>query len=327
MSRSKDKYEFIFRNRILMGAILGILIVSGGLVVYFFLAFDSIGYNQFGLNQNDLNQQIEEKVYDNGLYHIGLLHHFIKFPKTVQKIEFFEETGDPGDSYGPLNSRTLDGLNIHIQLAFHYRLRKDDILTIYQTFALDYEDRFVGQARTTLRDVASLYNAIEFFNNRTAIGDEMLALLTTDIDIMHAEIVYFQMREIDLPDEFEEALKQVQIAQQQYQIALYDQQAAIVTAETAIIEAQAQANITVLSAEATAQGYIIQMNASAQALNITLATESLAYYAMGQQLNLTSTQLLSLLWIKAIMEHDESLLIIGMDTPVILELNTTASII
>ena len=326
MSNSKENFEFIFRHRILMGAILAILIISGGLVVYFFLAFGSIGYNQFGLNQNDLNQQIEEKVYEKGLYHIGLLHHFIKFPRTVQKIEFFDTTGDPGETHGPLNSRTKDGLNIHIQLAFHYRLRKADILTLYQTFAIDYEDRFIGQARTTLRDVASLFNAIEFFNNRTTIGDMMESYLITAVDVMYADIVFFQMREIDLPDEFEEALKQVQIAQQQYQIALYEQEAAIVNAETAIIEAQAQANITVLSAEASAEAYIIQMNASAQALNITLATESLAYYAMGQQLNLTATELLSLLWIKAIMEHDESLLIIGMNTPVILELNTTKSI-
>ena len=326
MSRSKDNYDFIFRNRILTGVILVILIISGGSVVYFFLAFDSIGYNEFGLNQNTLNQNIEEKVYERGLYHIGLLHAFIKFPTTVQTIEFFSETGAPGTDYGPLNSRTKDGLNIQIQLSFQYRLRKADILLLFSTFALDYEARFVGQARTSLRDVASVYNAIEFFNNRTTIGNEMHLLLTTDINEMYADVVYFQMREIDLPDEFEEALKQVQIAQQQYQIALYDQQAAVVKAETAIIEAQAQANITVLSAEASAEAYVIEMTASAQALNITLNTESLAYYAMGQQLSLSPTELLSLLWIKAIMEHDESLLIIGVDTPVILELNTTTSI-
>ncbi|MFX0086277.1 MAG: SPFH domain-containing protein [Candidatus Hodarchaeota archaeon] len=328
---SRENIDFSNNNRkrvLLYGSLIGLLIVSGGIVGYFFLAFDSIGYNQYGLNQNDLSQQIEDRVYEKGLYHIGLLHHFIKFPKTVQKIEFFDTLGEPGDTYGPLNSRTKDGLMIHIQLAFHYRLRKDDILSLYSTFALDYEDRFVGQARTTIRDVASLFNAIEFFNNRSSIGDLMQLELTTDIDIMYAEIVYFQMREIDLPDEFEEALKQVQIAQQQYQIALYEQQAAIVTAQTAIIEAQAQANITVLSAEASAEAYIIQMNATAQALNITLRAESLAYYAMGQQLNLTSSELLTLLWIKAITEHDQSLLIIGADTPIILqqEFNTTKGI-
>ncbi|PWI46931.1 hypothetical protein CEE45_14430 [Candidatus Heimdallarchaeota archaeon B3_Heim] len=214
---------------------------------------------------------------------------------------------------------------IHIQLAFHYRLQKDDILLLYGTFGLDYEDRFVGQARTTLRDVVSFYPAIEFFTNRTVISETMEIFLETDLQNMFVNVVFFQMREIDLPDEFEEALKQVQIAQQQYQIALYEQEAAIVRAQTAIIEAQAQANITVLSAEATAETYIISMEAQAIAVNITLSAEKLAYYAMGQQLNLTSSELLALLWIMAIRDHDSSLLIIGADTPILIEreLNNT----
>ena len=213
-----------------------------------------------------------------------------------------------------MNSRTHDGLLIHIQLAFHYRLKKAEILNLYGTFGSEYEDRFIGQARTTLRDVVSFYTAIEFFNNRTAIGQSMQAYLGEDLQDMFVNVVFFQMREIDLPDEFEEALKQVQIAQQQYQIALYEQEAAVVRAQTTIIEAQAVANITVLSA-----------TASAEALNITLKAERLAYYAMGQELNLTSTELLALLWVMAVEQHDSSLLIICTNTPIIIqnELNTT----
>jgi regulator of protease activity HflC (stomatin/prohibitin superfamily) len=153
----------------------------------------------------------------------------------------------------------------------------------------------------------------------------MKALLEDDLQNMFVEVVFFQLREIDLPDEFEEALKQVQIAQQQYQIALYEQEASIVRAQTAIIEAQAQANITVLSAEADAEAYVINMEAQAKAINITLTAERLAYYAMGQQLNLTSSELLSLLWIMAVQEHESSLLIIGTDTPILIDtqLNST----
>ncbi len=323
--RSKSNLD---RKTIGMSIVLGSIIIFASIAIgYFFLAFDTIGYNQYGLNQNDLTQEIENKVYEKGLYHIGLLHHFIKFPKTVQKIEFFSSYGDPGDTYGPLNSRTKDGLLINIQLAFHYRLQKDGILSLYGTFALEYEDRYVGQARTTLRDVTSYFNAIEFFNNRTTIGDEMQRQLAESIAEMFAEIIYFQLREIDLPDEFEEALKQVQIAQQQYQIALFEQQAAIVRAETAIIEAQAQANITIISAEASAEAYVINMEAQAEALNVTLTAERIAYYAMGQQLNLTSTELLALLWIMAIEEHSDSTLIIGTNTPILIETDLNNTII
>ncbi|MFX0151545.1 MAG: SPFH domain-containing protein [Candidatus Hodarchaeota archaeon] len=327
MTEKKDNIRNnINRKTILFGGLFTtILILAGVSIGYFFFAFDSVGYNEYALNQNGITQQIENKVYEKGLYHIGIFNHFIKFPKAVQTIEFFDSLGNPGATRGPLNSRTRDGLLIHIQLAFQYKLRKGEILDLYGTFAKDYEDRYIGQARTTLRDVASFYNAIEFFNNRTIIGNHMKDLLAEDLDIMFCDVVFFQLREIDLPDEFEEALKQVQIAQQQYQIALYEQQAAIVKAETAIIEAQAQANITLITADANAEAYIINMEAQAEALNITLTAERIAYYAMGQQLNLTSSELLALLWIMAIQEHDDSMLIIGTETPLIIEtgLNST----
>jgi regulator of protease activity HflC (stomatin/prohibitin superfamily) len=313
------------KGKILGGLIIGVLVIASFLVGYFFLAFKQIGYNEYGLNQDTITQQIDNKVYSKGLYHIGVFNRFIKFPKTVQKIEFFDTYGNPGDTLGPLNSRTLDGLLIHIQLAFHYKLKSEEILNLYSTFGIEYEDRFIGQARTTLRDVASVYTAIEFFNNRTNIGNSMQISLGEELQNMFVDVIFLQMREIDLPDEFEEALKQVQIAQQQYQIALYEQEAAIVRAQTKIIEAQANANITVLTADATAEAYIINMKAQAEALNITLTAERLAYYAMGQELNLTSSELLALLWVMAIEEHDSSLLIIGANTPILIEneLNST----
>ncbi len=312
MIGKNNKFETLDkRKKILGGIFVCALVISGCIVVYFILAFDSVGYNQFGLNQNSLTQEIENKVYEKGFYHIGPINHFIKFPKTVQPIEFYE-------SY-PLDSRTQDGLLIHIQLSFQYQLRKAELIQLFRTFALDYENYFISQSRTTIRDVASFYNAIEFFNNRTFIGDAMFDYLVQDINAMFADIVYFQLREIDLPDEFEEALKQVQIAQQQYQIALYEQEAAIIRAQTQIIEAQAMANITVLTAEADAEAYLINMEAQAQALNVTLTAERIAYYAIGQQLNLTSSELLALLWVMAVRDHDDSMLIIGADTPVLIE--------
>lgn len=325
MNMNRSNIQFDKKMKVVGGFTIGVLLLASLLVGYFFLSFKQIGYNEFGLNQDTISQKIEVKVYEKGMYHVGIFHRFIKFPKTVQKIEFFETFSDSGNSLGPLNSRTKDGLLINIQLAFHYRLHKDDILNLYGTFGLDYENRFQGQARTSLRDVVSFYPAIEFFTNRTVIAESMEALLNNELQEMFVDVVFFQMREIDLPDEFEEALKQVQIAQQQYQIALYEQEAAIVRAQTAIIEAQAQANITVLSAKADAESYVISMTAQAEAVNITLTAEKLAYYAMGQQLNLTSSELLALLWIMAVRDHDSSLLIIGADTPILIEseLNNT----
>lgn len=297
--------------------IIVVLVISGG-VLFVVLSFESVGYNTIALKQDVFSKKVSDKVYETGFYNRGPFKDFLKFPRNPQEINFFTTNTEPNRL--PLDSRTTDGLLISIEIAFHYQIQKENLRILYGTFAANYEQAFVGQARSTLRDACSMFKAIEFFNNRTTIGEMMQTILDTDLSVMYANVVFFQLREIDLPDEFEEALKQVQVAQQDYEVALHEQQSARIRAETSIIEAQANANITVLEAVADAEAYMIVMQAQADAINVTLAAQSEAYYAMGQQLNLTSTELLALLWIMAIMEHDSSLLIIGENTPqVILE--------
>jgi len=70
---------------------------------------------------------------------------------------------------------------------------------------------------------------------------------------------------------------------------------------------------------------MINMEAQATALNITLTAEQLAYYAIGQQLNLTFSELLALLGIMAVQDHDSPLLIIGTDTPVLINTNLNST--
>lgn len=309
-----------------IGAIITVMILI--VPIYYFMAFESVGFNEYALRKDTISNNIEETVYEKGLYDLGLFGTFIKFPKTVQSIEFFtpEEGQLRTDSYSPLDSRSLDGLLLQFQVSFQYRLTKENLYILYQTFGSNYEERFVGQARTTLRDAASVFKAIDFFNNRTEVSIYMKNLLARDLATMYVEVAYFQLREIDLPDSFEDALERVQVAQQEYEIALFEQQAELVKAQTEIFRAQAQANITVISANATAEAFLINMRAQAEAVNITLAAESEAYYAMSQQLNLTNTELLALLWIMAILEHDEAMLIIGIDTPIILPTTTNSTL-
>ena len=299
------------------------------LPVYYFSVYESVDVTEYALKVNWLDKKLDEStVYEEGLYDIGFYYNFIKFPRTVQEITYFvpEESNYRASNRLPLDSRTKDGLLITFQLSFYFQLQKENLTKLYKTYALTYEDKFIGQGRTTLRDVASYYNAIEFFNNRTIIGHEMEIELAKALGPMYTTVVNLQLREIDLPNTFEDALERVQVAQQEYEVAKYEQQAAIVRAETKIFESRAQANITIITAEADAEAFLINMEAQATALNITLATQNLAYYAMAQQLNLTSTELLSLLWIMAIMNHDDSLLIIGENTPVILPVTNSTNL-
>ncbi|MHA1989980.1 MAG: hypothetical protein ACW981_00455 [Candidatus Hodarchaeales archaeon] len=81
----------------------------------------------------------------------------IRFPATVQVVEYFSpEQGEfRTSSESPLGSRSNDGLLISIELAFHYKLRKDQLVDLYREFANTYHERYIGEGRTSLRDAAS----------------------------------------------------------------------------------------------------------------------------------------------------------------------------
>lgn len=250
------------------------------------------------------------RTYDTGFYWKGFFNTFIRFDTTLQTVEMKEGT--------ILSSRTKDGLAISLDVSFQYRIQSHKAQDIYMDYLTQYEETYIRVARDTIRDVCSLFNAIDFFNNRTHIGDIMYQQVNASLDIVFADVAQLQLRNIDLPDSFEQALENVEIARQEYEVALREQEAAIVRAETKVLEAAAAAEVMVIEATATAESYIIEMNAIAEGLNITLSAEADAIYALGQTLGLNTTELLTYLWIKAITEHDSAYLIIGENTPTLL---------
>lgn len=301
------------KNKMVAIIIITIVVVS---IFGYILAFKKVDATNYGLDKNLWTGKVNTgKVYDPGRHRIGILHTFITFPSIQQSIEFAIIRGDA------INGRTSDGLLISLDISFQYQLSKEDVGKIYENFGNKYEDIIVKQARDVIRDVSSKFNAITFFNNRTTIGFEMEGDLRLIIDTeVFVEIKSFQLRAVDLPDAFENALERAEVARQEIEIAQFEQQSAFIRANTAIIQAEAQANITILEAVAEAEAFLINIDAQAEALNITLTAESEGYYALAQALNLTSGELLAFLWIQALTEIGEfgNLIIIGDNTPEII---------
>ena len=48
-----------------------------------------------------------------GIYFIGVGHYFLKFPRTVQTIEFSKDTKN-----WLIKSRTNDGLEVNLEISF-----------------------------------------------------------------------------------------------------------------------------------------------------------------------------------------------------------------
>ena len=113
--------------------------------------------------------QIDPKVHENGMYYLGIGHSFIKFPKNVQTIEFSHERSA---NRGPIDSRTLDGLEVTLEISFQYVLQPEHLFNLYNKYGPFYTKVFQNVAIDILTEEATKYTAYEFFWDRGRIKED-----------------------------------------------------------------------------------------------------------------------------------------------------------
>lgn len=288
-----------------------IAVITGILTVSLTLpSFGVVQYDEWGLVKNNWTGEVDyTQVYEPGRYFIGLTSEFVTFPSDYRTIEFSD---DYTAEDSPITGRTNDSIEVEFDFSFQYKLEKDDVPILMQTFGENFEYQFVQNARSVLRNVAGSHEAIDFVQDRPGIQQEMLTELNaTFSNNLFSRVLITQLRRIQLDTNWLQA-------KADYQIALLEQNAALVRVQTEIMEAESQYNITLIEANASAQATIIAAQAEAEALNITLTQEGLSFAEFMTTMNFNSTEILTYMWIQAIEQHDESMLIIGEDAPIIL---------
>jgi hypothetical protein len=100
---------------------------------------------------------------------LGIAHSFIKFPKNVQTIEFSKERNA---NRGPYESRTLDGLEVVLEISFQYTLLPEKLYDLYNKYGPYYSIVFQNVAIDILTEEATKYTAYEFFWDRGRIKDD-----------------------------------------------------------------------------------------------------------------------------------------------------------
>jgi regulator of protease activity HflC (stomatin/prohibitin superfamily) len=269
-------------------------------------SFKSINFNEFALRQNIITKEISTEIYGVGFYYTGLFETFIYFPSTWQTVEF-SPAEDANDI--PISTRTKDGLAVTADISFQYRINSSNLLTLYSEFGIDYEDFISKVARGVLRDVTSDYDAGDFFFNRTIVTQAMSDALVAKEAVLYVEIGEFQLRQIDLPDDYEKKIEDAEVAKLDQTVAQFELEAAEIRARIDIVNAYASANATIINAAA-----------AAQALNLTITAEGIALFNLANQTGFNTTELLYYLYIQAIEEHESSYLIIGENTPILFQL-------
>lgn len=293
-------------------------VVCGGCCVCWFVvviililcSFSTLEYVELGLNYSWVAQTVEDKTYPSGRYFLGLGHSFIKFPATVQTIEF----SDANDAAGPMvRSRTSDGLEVQLEISLQYQLLPTKVSDLYQKFGTDYHTIFVRMATDDITCKATAFDAGTFFTNRTTISVAMEQELVSSFGTQaYSSVPFFQLRSVSLPHDFEQAIQTTEVKKQDIQTAQAEMQNKEVDMMTQVLQAQQQALAIGFSAEAQAQTTILNAEAYCTQFRLTQELQAKSFAPIYEQLGKNATLLAEYMQTRALRDHPDHLSVVGM---------------
>jgi hypothetical protein len=289
-------------------------------IVLFSVSFGVINPTAVGIVYDHNTQHIEsDKLYGGGRYLVGLGREFITFPTTWSTIKMGNFAGADA---GALSVRGADGFIVTIEVSFQYVVsdKIEDLVRLYLDFGGTHKSTYIKTAQAVIRDVASNYQAFDFFTSRTLVSQDMQEALNHTFHRLYARVPYFQLVNMAFDTQFATAIEETQIAYQDIQKAQYEQRVQQVQADNSVQVAQSLANITIVTATATATSHLAQIQAEANALKYRVIQQTAGLSELRSKLNLTSNQdLLAYSFVTAIKESGVTDMNIAMQYPEIIQ--------
>jgi len=273
-------------------------------------SFASLEATELGLNYSWIGSSVDDKALTSGLYFLGPGHSFLKFPSTVQTIQFSLDH----DSVGPpLRSRTSDGLEVSLEISFQYQLNVTTLRKLYDKFGADFEPIYVNMAMDMLTAMATGYNATAFFSDRQNIAldmeEELKKKFASDA---FSDVAFFQLRSVSLPADFEEAIQQTEVKKQDIQTATAEKGNQEVQMQTKVLQAQQQAQAIALQANASAQTIILQAEAYVQQFQLSQELQAESFKPLLDKLGGNESLLLEYMRTRAMRDHPDQLSVVGI---------------
>lgn len=301
--------------------------IGCGLLVLVVLAFlggiANVEVTEIALNYSLITRKAERRTYSSGRYWIGPLNYFIKFPAVVKTIQFSEgklqsDLATAEQTDGMLRSRTSDGLDVSIELSFQYQLDPLKLYELYTTLdaAPFYHNVYTRIAIDRLTETATTYSANEFFVDRTVIGKSMEAELRGDFErMLYASIFSFQLRAVQLPREFEDAIQETEVMKQDLQVAKAQQNSTQVALETELMKAKRRMKVRVNQAEGKAQSTMLSNAADIEQYTMSQHKAADSYAMVLKALGGKEKDVIEYMETRVLRDHTSALTTVGLGLP------------
>ncbi|KAL0227719.1 hypothetical protein RCL1_003862 [Eukaryota sp. TZLM3-RCL] len=220
-------------------------------------SFYTVPVGHVGIVYSAYSGTIRELPLETGRHFLGPGFALYLFPTTDMTEQF------TGANNNYLSTRTQDGLEVKLEIVLQYSLMPGKIFDIFEQFLTEYRPIVRVFQRDIVRSVCSKYSAIEYFTKRTEIINDIFQALVTALHELGVNVGNFQLHNIDLPGEFENAISNQQATERRIVTARNEREQRVKAKETERLSAQAKADVLVRNARAEATSYLISVNATA----------------------------------------------------------------
>jgi regulator of protease activity HflC (stomatin/prohibitin superfamily) len=257
--------------------------------ILFAVSFDTLTPLEFGIKYNDITKEIDDSgAFYNGRYFTGLGSSFIKYSSTWNLIKF---------KYGDIRAWTQEGQLIYINMALYWEHDRENIVEFYHRYGNGgFDQTFRDVATRAVKKVTTQYTASEFFSDREQIGREMRHSLREAFRIHGVLVQAFAMDLLDLPNEFEEKVREKVVTAQEVKTQDWYRKIDVAHAEISVISGEGDALVSYKLADAEATAAKIRADAIAEGQAMVREAEKTYYGELQTALGLLPSELLQIRW-------------------------------
>lgn len=247
---------------------LGCMCCSGFslfLIILLAMSLVTIGPDETGLSYNRISATLGDEALSEGLQLIPAFGTVLRWPKVYTSVE------------AVITCNSVDGLAMTLAYSFQYVPRLEELYDL----TLDFKDFDTYSALLRVQAVSSLshvcgdFTAEEFQTRRSEVSVTMNAELEQQLsERFSATLARFQLKNIDRPTSFENAVKAKEDARSDIQLAENEREQLLTKARTTLATA-AQEQARLLDT-ANSQSRILEKQAVAFAAGVVSEYESLA---------------------------------------------------
>lgn len=243
-------------------------------------SFHYVNFDEYALLQDVYGSVRLSKVYGEGRYFFPLNYDLIIFPASYHSVAFDAVVF------------TDSGLEFSVEVDFYYRVPKEKLGDIYDSFSSNYHDRVVSNAQTTIKNIAAPLSIDDYMVNRSHVqrlfAESVRDVLQANV-LVEAPVELFRIGEVRLPPSIIERSLESAIAIQRNEILANTQEVVVIRSETEKLVAEIDAQRNQVLNFALNKADLIIEDSNSFARQVDIRARGLGIATMLSTLNFTTS--------------------------------------